>query len=415
MYVLNSPGGGATQGIVELLKGMPRDRYEHYLVIPGAPDEKQAEIFARLATETRVVPLNWWNQNRDLAPWLRLAIAASSTIRTAAHLKPVLALRKLIREWNIDIVYTTTALTIDGALAARTCGVPHIWHIKETVGRNGRVKFPLPDALLTRVFLGLSARVLVMTNFIGELFGNGRRDPSVVVVNDGVDVKSFEDAAGGSELRKKLGVGDDELLVAMVASLSSTWKRHSLFIQSAKALASSYPRVRFAIFGPEPRYQSNPAYNKPWQYFQGLRRQVEDSGLKDRFIWAGFHENIPEMMAAIDLVVHPCDIEPFGRLAIEAMAAGRPVIGPDRGGIAESVVHGETGLLVPAGNVTALADATARLIIDPDLRHRFGAAGRRHAEQSFSLEQHVRQIETIFTEVRRNRSDEQRLAYHPTR
>jgi glycosyltransferase involved in cell wall biosynthesis len=346
--------------------------------------------------------------------WLRFAIAASSTIRTAGHLKPVLALRKLIREWNIDIVYTTTALNIDGALAARMCGVPHIWHIKETAGRNGRVKFPLPDALLTRVFLGLSARVLVMTNFIGELFGNRSNDPSVVVINDGVDVKSFQEARDGSDLREKLGVREDELLVAMVASLSSTWKRHSLFIQAARSLAEKHPRVRFAIFGPEPRSQSNPAYNQPWLYYQALRRQVEDFALSDRFIFAGFHEDIPEMMSAIDIVVHPCEIEPFGRLAIEAMAAGRPVIGPDRGGIAESVVHGQTGLLVPAGKVTALVDATARLIDDPDLRSRLGEAGRRHVEESFSLEHHVMQIERIFNEVSRNRPDERRLAYQTT-
>ena len=70
--------------------------------------------------------------------------------------------------------------------------------------------------------------------------------------------------------------------------------------------------------------------------------------------------------------MHPCDIEPFGRIAIEAMAAGTPVVGPNVGGISETVVDGETGILVAPGALDAFANATEQLIRDPSLRAKNG-------------------------------------------
>jgi len=164
-------------------------------------------------------------------------------------------------------------------------------------------------------------------------------------------------------------------------------------------LVPSLPRVRFAIFGSEPARHSNPIYNQPWEYFERLKRQAQELGLDGRFIWAGFWQNIPQMMDAVDVLVHTCDIEPFGRVAIEAMAAGRPVVGPRKGGISESVVDGQTGFLVPAGNAGAFSRATAQLIVDDHLRAKMGEAGRVRAATCFSIDQHVRQISALYNEV----------------
>ena len=316
-----------------------------------------------------------------------------------AHLRPISSLIRLIRMWNIDLVYTNTAVTLDGALVARFCRVPHIWHIKECIGQHGRVKFVLPDPLLTRLLVALSDRVLVMSRFIGEVFERHGMTDSLVVVNDGVNLQSFAGDLNGKELRQSLGASDNELLVGMVASLSSIWKKHAIFIEMASHLAAQSPHVRFAVFGAEPEQHANSAYNRPWEYYQSLKQQVHRLGLGRRFIWAGFWRDIPQMMDAMDVLVHPCDIEPFGRVAIEAMAAQRPVVGPDRGGIAESVIDGQTGFLVPSGDVAAFADATARLVTDADLRCRMGAAGRAHVAAHFSLEQHVQQITDIYEQV----------------
>ena len=223
-----------------------------------------------------------------------------------------------------------------------------------------------------------------------------------MIPGNGVNTNKFTGNLNGRELRQSLGVSDKEILIGMVASLSSTWKRHDLFIEMASLLTVRFPNVRFAIFGPEPERHVNSVYNQQWDYYQGLQRQVYQHGLDGRFKWAGYCGDIPQMMDAIDVLVHPCDIEPFGRIAIEAMAAGRPVVGASRGGIAESVIDGETGFLVPPGNANAFSDVTARLIEDAQLRRRMGIAGRERAEAHFSIEQHVDHITRIYDELVRS-------------
>lgn len=399
LYVLNSPGGGATQGILELLSALPADQYEAYAVAPSEPDEFQRQTLSRLTRAFRVVPSGWWNRRIGLSLANRLAAWGASNYRTCFRVRSVSTLVGLIKEWKIDLVYTSTAMMLDGALAARLTGRPHLWHIKEWVGRQARTQFLLPDAILARTFDVLSDRVLVMSRFIGELFERNGVTRRLDVVNDGVDSAQFTSEARGHELRRVLGVADDEVLVAMSASLASTWKKHGLFIEMAARLSSRHPRARFAVFGPEPTRQVKAIYNQPWEYYQGLKRQADGLGLNGQLKWAGFWRDIPQMMNAIDILVHTCDIEPFGRVAIEAMAAGRPVVGPNRGGISESVAAGKTGLLVPPENVDAFADATSQLINDTGLREQLGVAGRHRVEEHFSIERHVRQMTSIYEQV----------------
>ena len=104
-------------------------------------------------------------------------------------------------------------------------------------------------------------------------------------------------------------------------------------------------------------------------------------------------------MNALDVLVHPCNVEGFGRVAIEAMAAQRPVVGPNQGGVAESVIDGETGFLVPAGDVDAFAQATACLLQDKALRQRLGDQAKQYTVAHFSLQRHVDQTLSIYRSV----------------
>ena len=398
LYVLNSPGGGATQGIVELLRGLPAG-YTPLLVTPRAPTAQQQAQLAPLAAEIHVVPLVSWNRKTTIPLYWRGPLWGREMVRSLFHLRPVRSLAHLIRSRQIDLVHTGTALNLEGALAARLCGVPHVWHVKEGIGQGGRVQFLLPDPLLVRFMASLSQRILVMSRFVGDIFVRHGQVDKLEVVPDGVDVQHFRQEANGRLLRQRLGIRDDEIVVGMAASLTSTWKQHELFLHMAALLQDDFPQARFVAFGPEPAESHHPIYNRPWHYYQALRRLAAELGLAERLIWAGFHDDIMQMMQAMDLLVHPCAYEPFGRVAIEAMAAGRPVVGPHSGGIAESVVDGGTGLLVPPHDAAALATAVAQLLRDPEQRQRLGAAGREHVARHFSLARHVQQIEQIYQAV----------------
>jgi len=401
LYVLNDSVGGATQGVVELLRGMAGDpRYRAIVVSPREPaPARRAEIEA-LCDELHVVPMAWWNSKVGLPAWYRPIQWARTGTRTGFHSVPVGRLARLIRSRQVDLVYTNTAVILDGALAARVTGRPHLWHVKEWMGRGARTRFLLPDrALVHTMGDRLSSRVVAMTEFIAEVFRREGANGMVRVIYDGVDVARFEGPAGGQELRRELGIERDQLLIAMAAALRSPWKKHELFVAMAGRLADRLPEARFVIFGPPPRQFRNPAYRAGWEHYRRLVEVARSAGITDRLSIGVFCADIPRMMEAVDVLVHPCDVEPFGRVAIEAMAARRPVVGPWRGGIAESIVDGETGLLVRPDDVDAFAEATTALAADADLRTRMGEAGRSRAGAVFSLERHVGEMTRLYEEV----------------
>jgi len=100
-----------------------------------------------ITREIVVEPMIWWNLKIDIPFLWRLLSWGRGSMRTWFHARSIFAIYRRIRLWNIDIVYSNSALVIDGAIAARIRAIPHIWHIKETIGRQGRIKFPLSDEL----------------------------------------------------------------------------------------------------------------------------------------------------------------------------------------------------------------------------------------------------------------------------
>ena len=116
-----------------------------------------------------------------------------------------------------------------------------------------------------------------------------------------------------------------------------------------------------------------------------LGQRVAAAGLAERCVFAGFRDDLDDFMGGIDILAHPAVAEGLGVVTLKAAAAGVPVVGFAAGGLREAVADGETGVLVEAGSVEALADALAGLIADPGLRRRLGAAGRARMQAEFSV------------------------------
>ena len=399
LYILNAPNGGATQGILEYLQQVSRADILPYVLVPNQPTEARARLLDQVAIGWRVVPMAWWNQKVQLPPGRRLLVWGRSMLQTLFRGQTLFQIITCMRQWQIDLVHTGTVLNLEGALAARWLGKPHLWHIKETVGQQGRVKFWLPDRWLFPFIFWLSRYVLVMTEFIAEPFRPYDKQGKIRVLYDGVDLARFAPEATGQAIRQNLAVPDNGLLVAMCASLTATWKQHDLFIAMAAKLAPQLPEARFAFFGHVPAEPQSGFYRQGWDYYQRLRQQVSQAELGDQFVWGGFQPDIPAMMAALDILVHPCADEPFGRIAIEAMAAGKPVVGPTRGGISESVQADATGILVTPGDVDALAAATQTLAHDCQQRRRLSLAGRQRVIEKFAIADHVSRLNRIYREV----------------
>jgi glycosyltransferase involved in cell wall biosynthesis len=130
-----------------------------------------------------------------------------------------------------------------------------------------------------------------------------------------------------------------------------------------------------------------------------LEKQARDAGLQENVKFLGFVVDVAEFFAAIDIFVMPSRFEGLGVAALEAMAAGKPVVATRAGGLAESVVDGETGFLVPSGDRAALAESIAALIRQPDLACEMGQRGRRRVLSEFTMEQMAQKNETFYYDL----------------
>ena len=126
-----------------------------------------------------------------------------------------------------------------------------------------------------------------------------------------------------------------------------------------------------------------------------MKEMARKSGVEDRIIWAGVVEDPPAVMNAIDILAHACDIEGFPRVVLEAMAAGKPAVGPCAGGFAEGFGSGG-GLLVEPGSADQLAQGIRELLKDPQRSGRLGADGRRRVVENFSTMHHLAKMIEVY-------------------
>jgi glycosyltransferase involved in cell wall biosynthesis len=242
----------------------------------------------------------------------------------------------------------------------------------------------------------MSARVVVMSEYIARLFRHHDCE-NLEVLPDGVNLEPY--LSGTSRrLRDVIGLKEDQLLVGMVASLGSIWKQHEVFVRMAAELAAIEPKAHFLLIGPQSGARRWP-HELPHRYFEDLVRLANQCVPPGRLSFMNTYPDAPDIMRSLDVLVHPCSVEPFGRIAIEAMAAGTPVVGPLTGGIAETVTAGETGLLVKPRDHSAFAEATRLLLNNPQLRARMGEAGRHRAVASYPIALHVDRQVAIYEDV----------------
>jgi glycosyltransferase involved in cell wall biosynthesis len=188
------------------------------------------------------------------------------------------------------------------------------------------------------------------------------------VVGDATDAER-------AALRAELGLPGDAQLIALVGRIEDQ-KGVDLLVRAVPTVVSGAPRTHVLVVGDGTRRAEAEAL-------------ADELGVAGRVHFTGWRHDLAEVMRAVDVLALPSRWEAFGIVNLEAMAAAKPVVGFAVEGIPEVVVHGETGLLSPAGAVDDLARDLVRVLTDPELAARLGAAGRRRFVEHFTPERMV--------------------------
>ena len=203
----------------------------------------------------------------------------------------------------------------------------------------------------------------------------------------GIKLEEFANPPRGSRerIRRELHLPKDIPTIGVLGRVSHV-KGHSVLMRALALLLDRGRNVVLVVVGDGPERAN----------CERLARQL---GIEHAVRFMGHRSDIPAVLAAIDVVAMPSLwVEGFGLAALEAIAAGRPVVASRVGGIPLTVIDGETGFLVPRGNVEDLADAIARILDDPELAARLASGARRHA-RAFSIESHTERLVALYRDL----------------
>jgi glycosyltransferase involved in cell wall biosynthesis len=351
--VTSMPVGGAETLLMNLVRRMDRKRFAPEIVCLKQP----GPLGEQLACEMRI---------------------HSHLLTSKYDLRVLPKLWRIMRIPRADAVITVGAgdKMFWGRLAARLAGVPVIASALHSTG--------WPDGI------GRLNRMLTRTTdaFIGVASAHGKhltdieRFPAskVHVIYNGIDADRFA-PRDARPLRQSLGIATDAPVVGILAALRPE-KNHELFIVGAQRILAALPNAQFIIVGDGPKRPE-------------LEALAASLNVAHAVHFVGTRSDVPDLLAACDLVSLTSHNEAAPVSILEALGVGCPVLASNVGSVNETVIEGETGRLFPAGDLDAYAGAAIELLRDKPLRTRLGAAGRRLVVERWSLDAMVHGYEQL--------------------
>lgn len=296
-------------------------------------------------------------------------------------------LARLLRREGVGLIHSYTMETRNYAhAAALLTGCPVIHTCQDFW--SGDMFRPIQWWMMNR----LPSRIIVISETArrGLHVGTDLNPARVTRISPGVDLARFRPRDERTAVRGEFGLAPDTPLIGIVGRFSAV-KGFDTFFASAALVSGRLPGARFLVVGG--------AVLRDDDYSAEIRQAILRHGLEGRVILTGYRDDVPRLLAGLDVLVSASPRETFPIVLMEAAACGRPAVATRSGGAEEIVADDETGLLVPVGDPPAMAEAIAALVADPTRASTMGRAARQRAEAHFDLIRMVRQVEAEYRAV----------------
>jgi glycosyltransferase involved in cell wall biosynthesis len=372
--------GGSAENTFITVRDLDKSRYDVVLVTgastPGNAGDPEAEAVQANMTAAR--------ENE-----VRL-IGLRHLVRDLKFFSDIIAffsLLNIIQREKPHIVHTHTSKAgILGRWAANLCRVPIIVHTP-----HGHVFWGYFNPRQTRLFVLLERWTARITNAIVTLTPQEKEDhlrfriapeEKFTVIHSGVDLRTFRaDLYPPPETKALLGIPPEMTVVGTVGRLTPV-KGQEVLIRAASELIRHGEKIFLVLLG-------------DGELRQDLEQLTIHLGIAEHVRFLGWRPDVARVMAACDIFCLPSRNEGMGKVLVEAMAMGKPIIASSIGGIPDIVRSGENGILVPVGDAAAWAEAIARLCRDPEERRRMGDAGMLMAPR-YSSEEMIKRIDQLY-------------------
>lgn len=344
--------GGGELSLLQFLQSLHRKGEDVSLIVPAAGECQQQAQAEGIPTACLPMPaLTGPGSIAALGSWL-----------------------KHFRRHRCDVLHANTSrAAFYAGMVGRRLGIPVVFHCR-VAERDRRL-----DWLIARM-----ATVIVANSHASARRFLPRFSSKVEVIYNGVDMP--ERSTSSHHIDAAIGEGPLLLCVARL----SRWKRHDLVLEAFALLAEKMPELQLAMLG-----GSDP-HDPEWSEI--LQQRSASLSCADRIHWLGQRKDIAAWYGAADVLILASREEPFGRVVVEAMAAGVPVVAANAGGPAEIIEQGLSGVLVDEDTPSGWAAAVDSLLSDDDFRAHVIQNGRRRAEE-FSLDRHVASMASLFSRL----------------
>ncbi len=365
---------------VALMRSFDRSKTQPFVLGNTQSDdaERMRKIYASIPDmKVRLAPLGL--PSHQLSSRGRIAKAAVGCAITNSLVGAV----KFIKTEKIDVIHATDRPrdAFLSTLLGRMCGVPSVVHMHSNAG----------DFLGKQTMAGLrtaSAVFTVSENVRCGLIRLGIDEKKIQVVHNATDPEYFDPskhAEWSRAARSRFGIPQENVVVGIVARLIP-WKGHHELLDAFASLLPRHPQLTLLIVGHGTEESL-------------LKQKVASFGIEQNVVFAGFSEDVPPLLAALDIFALPSYEEPFGLAITEAMSMQLPVIACNSGGVPEIITNDVDGILVEPRNSMQIATAIDTLIRNQEKRRKLGIAARKKVVAKFSPQMQADRVSLLYAQL----------------
>jgi glycosyltransferase involved in cell wall biosynthesis len=317
-------------------------------------------------------------------------ISTSRKIAPFSIVKGFFQIYRLIKEKRFDIVHSHTSVGgLIGRVAGKLAGVPVvIWSIHGFASHEGQNRFKKYIFLLIEKVLDKFTDHYVAVSEALKKEGIQNRiltSNKVTVIHNGIELRNYNKNFNVIQKKKELGIEMSRTIIGTVTRFEPQKAIHD-FLVAVSYVKKIYPDIKVVIAGDGP-----------------LRREIEklinDLKLNDNITLLGWRNDVPEILAVLDIFCQSSLWEGCPMVLLEAMAVGKPIIATNVGGVKEIVEDDNTGILVPPADPKAMADAIVKLINNKEKAIEMGMSGRRRVESFFNMDSMLAQYEKLYQDL----------------
>lgn len=351
---------GADRSLINLVKNLDKEKFKSVVVLPE--DGPLVKLLKEVDGVEVII--------QNIAVLRRKNLSVKGMANYAKDFfQSISFFKKLIKEKNIDVVYTNTTVVFPGGIAAKSLKKKSVWHVREIISNK------FERSVVAFVANRYSDVIIANSKATADAFCKSNK---MRVVYNAIESK-------GTEIVNR---PDGEEIVVGMAGRINRWKGQKLFVDMAEKVLKSGKKVKFLIAGD--------AYNGESRLVDDLKDYIKSKKLENDITLLGQVNDMDSFYRSLDIFVLPSiQPEPFGLVVIEAMDRGLPVVATRHGGPVEIIDDGINGYLVDYTEATEMSEKVLKLIEDKNLRKEIGLKGKEKREKMFNLENYVSGIEKV--------------------